>query len=543
VPRRTRDSIDEIADRRLEEADQGRDRFAELQLDWINYAGERLVRFGGVWDKTLKDFVEGKDAAHSRVVRVHPGQEGFARWFDEWVGVHTGAIARTAPPVYSCLLAGGRRGGKSMIGVNAGCAYAVAVPDSITWIVSPSDSYYDEIVTYIEECLPRHWYQDLGKPHYTYFLGNGSKIILRSGFHAGKLKKGRADFVVINEGQQVEERSMGTVSAAIIDKGGLVLTCANPPDVGDDGTWVADMASECRRGLRKHARFFFFDPEMNPEIDQAALHAQKETMSEHEYAVQIKGEFRLPPDAVLHAWDQAQNEQPVPDIAIDVTADFTKAMEGRSYDDIVSVDVQSYPWIAAIRWRAYRNPALPNIVEQSLLWGIGEVFLDQGDEVDVSDELKTMGMVPDRTLVIVDASAEWQQANRSEELQRAQYKGKGSADMFRGEGFRFTVPPDRYMKANPDIADRCRAANARIATASGRRLVFVDPEKCPRTVAAVRSWKVVGGKPSRHSKFAHGGDALSYMIWRFFPRRRGSGKFDPPAVVPRTRGRDRMRGY
>lgn len=508
----------------------------------MSYAGERIARFGGRWDRKLREFVG--DAPRSRVVRLHPGQEAFARWFDEWIAEHQGAEPRRGPPIYNCLLAGGRRGGKSMVGVNAGCSYAVAVPDAIVWCVAPSDSYHDEVIGYIEECLPRHWYESISKPNPTYYLGNGSRIVLRSGFHARKLKKGRADFVFLNEAQQIEEQSMGTVSASIIDRGGLVLSAANPPDVGDDGVWVADMATECRRGLRRHGRFFFFDPELNPEIDQSALKAQRETMSEHEYAVQIKGEFRLPPDAVLHAWDQTQNEQPVPDVAVDVTEEFTRKYEGRGYADIVSIDVQSYPWIAAIRWRAYRNPEVPNVIEQSLLWGIGEVFLDQGDEVDVADELKSFpGLDPDRTLVIVDASAEWQQANRSEELQRAEYKGKGSADMFRGEGFRWVVPPDSYMKANPDIADRCRAANARICTASGRRLIFVDPERCPRTVAAVRQWRVVNGKVSRHSQFAHGGDALSYLIWRFFPRRRGSGNFTAGSVVRRTAGTDRMRGY
>jgi hypothetical protein len=541
MPRRSQQSIQQAADRRLDAADRGSDRYSDYQIDWVDYSGERLSRFGGRWDRNVRDYAS--DAPRSRVIRMHPGQEPAARWFDDWLAQHIGAIERSGPPIYSALLAGGRRGGKTHFASNAGCAYAVAVPDSIVWLVAPSDSFYEELIGYVEDCLPRSWYESLGWPHWSFFLGNGSKIILRSGFTPRKLKKGRADFVVINEAQQLEEQAMATVSASTIDAGGLVLSAANPPDVGDDGTWVADLATEAERGVRKHARFFFMDPEMNPEIDQSALRAMRETMSEHEYAVQIRGEFRLPPDAVLHAWDQKANEQPVPQLGTDVTQEFTRKFEGRGFDEIVSVDVQTYPWIAAIRFKAFRNPQVPDLIDQSLLWGIGEVFLDQGDEVDVCEELKLTGVDPERTLVIMDASCDWQQAIRKEELQRANYKGKGSMDIFRGEGYRWVVPPDRYMSANPEIADRCRAANSRICTASGRRLVFVDPDTCKRTVSAIRHWKVKNGRPSRNSQYAHGGDALSYMIWRFFPRRRTSGTLQTKQINRRSRGRDAMRGY
>jgi hypothetical protein len=46
--------------------------------------------------------------------------------------------------------------------------------------------------------------------------------------------------------------------------------------------------------------------------------------------------------------------------------------------------------------------------------------------------------------------------------QRPEYKGKGSADIFKRCGFPHVVPPDRDMKRNPDVMERIRATNATI---------------------------------------------------------------------------------
>lgn len=531
-------SVQRTADQHLDGDDRVSGRLAEYQIDWVDYAGNRIGRFGGLFDRKAREYIG--DAGHSRVVRMHPGQEAAARWFNDWLGEHLGIIERVGPPTFHTLCAGGRRGGKSHFITNAVAAYITAVPDAIGWLVAPADSFYEELIGYVEECWPRWWYESLGAPHWTFFHGNGSKLTMRSGYTPRKLKKGRADIVGLNEAQQLKEQSMATVAASVVDVGGVLLSAANPPDVGDEGTWVADFAAECDRGLRNHAKFFFLDPELNPEIDQTALRALAESMSEHEYRIQVRGEFLLPPDAVLHAWDKVENERPVPRAGVDITKAFTTKFEGREFDEFWSIDVQNYPWIAAVRWKVFLNPRFPGIVERGLIWGVDEVFMEQADEVVVAQNMLAMGADPERTLVIMDASCDWQQQARKEELQPVRYRGKGSMDIFRGEGFVWVVPPDRYMDANPEIIDRCRAANARIGAASGSRYIMVDPDRCPKTCASIRHWKVINGRPSRHSKHAHGGDAVTYMSWRFFPRRREEGTLVvtqlPNRTTPRTRG-------
>lgn len=551
MPRQSRQSLQRTADRQLAEAARGSDRYVDLQLDWIDYRGHRIARFGGVWDRTAKEYVG--DARSSRVVRMHDGQVDAARFFDEWLAIHLGVMPPNGPMTFQLLLAGGRRGGKTTFGVDAVAAYNVAVPEALTWCVTPSDAYYDEPLGYLEALLPRHWYTELGAPHWTHYLINGSEIVMRSGHTPRKLKKGRADLVFMNEAQQFQEAAHATVSASIVDVGGLVIAAANPPDVGDPGTWVAELASKAQRKIAKHARYFFFNPEKNPEIKHEALHALKETMSDHEYRIQVLGEFLLPPDAVLYAWDNGPNgnEMPYPELGKDLTEAFTKKHEGRGYRDILAVDIQNYPWHALTRWRVIENPQFPDDLDQAYLWCVGEVFLEKGDEGLLAEEAKLLDdgigrLDPDRTLVVMDASGEWQQATRDITKQKAEYRGRGSMDIFREHGFLDVVPPDRYMKKNPEVADRCRNANARICTASGRRLVFVDPERCPKTVASIRSWRSKNGQPSRRSEHAHGGDAFTYLIWRFFPRRKKGGKVDigSPSNTPTTStgGRRRFRG-
>jgi hypothetical protein len=537
-PRKSRTSIQAEADRRLSEADRAVDRFVDLQLDWTDYDGRRIARFGGKWDRTERCYVG--DADTSRVVKMHPGQIPAAEWFYDWLAQHSGAKPRDPHPIFHALFAGGRRGGKTTLAVDALVAYAVAIPESENWVVTVSDAFYDEPIDYIERSMPEFWYRSLGAPHWSFYLVNGSSIEMRSGYTPRKLKRGRADLVMINEAQQIKKQAMTTVEAATIDVGGLVISAANPPDVGDEGTWVAELAAEAGRGQRKHARYFFFDPEKNPEIDQVALKAKAESMSRREYRVQILGEFLLPPDAVLHEWDNGPdgNEMPVPELGVDVTEAFTARYEGRAARDIIGVDIQNFPWHAAVRLRVFDNPQFPGVLEQALMWGVGEVFLEKGDEGQLAEALKDHEfrgelIDPATALVVMDASGRWQQATRDTFKQKKEYKGRGSMDIFRRHGFLDVVPPDRYMKANPEVMDRVRAANARICTYSGRRLLFVDPLLCPETVASIRAWRTAPtGLPSRRQNAAHAGDALTYVLWRFWPRRGLGDKVEGDGGAP-----------
>lgn len=500
---------------------------------------------GGRWDRKLKRY-DG-DAETERVIRFHPGQIEFARWFlNDWMDAHLDGWGSGQPPIYTALVAGGRRGGKTREVIELAVGYAAAIEGGVTWIVTPSDveGYGEELRTYLERAMPADWYTSLGSPHWSYRLVNGHTIRMLSGFTPKKLKKGGASLVIMNEAQQIPKSSYDNVRASIADYHGLVLAAANPPDIGDQGTWIADVASETISGIRPNAKAFFIDPLSNPHIDQAALLSLKDSMSEHEFDVQIRGKFLLPKDAVLHAWDRTENERKRPDLG-DITEAFALHHEARPYKHLVGIDVQNFPWIVAAVAHAYPNPTAPGDMDAAFMWFDDEIFIEKGDEVDCARALAARGYAPADTLIVCDASGDWQQAQRKQESQRTEYKGQGSHDMFRGEGYRNVVPPDPNMEANPKIIDRLRGANARIGTAARNRYVYADPVRCPRLVRTISSWRNVNGRPSRHSKDAHAGDAITYLVWRFFPRRgyAGDGSVMGTKVHRRFQGQNRIKGY
>lgn len=544
---------------RTERSGGDRERAPSLDLRLIvvdEHDDKQIFSVGGRWLTAHEDadgnkipgrYLEEHETIgprRERVIRLHVGQLGAAHFFDEWLRDHLDGIDRPETRVFDLAFSGGRRGGKSSLMFVLGVAYALAVPGAIISVKAASDAYYSEPIRYLEAIMPTSWYRSLGAPHWTYYLANGSIIKIESGHTAKRQKQGEADLILINEGQAIPPTAYTTMSASIVDRGGLLISASNPPDVGDPGEWVTNLVLGADRGDLPNARHFFFDPLDNPHINQAALEALRFKMGPHEFDVQVRGKFLATPDSVLYSWDRRENERPMPLLG-DCTAEFTKFFEGREYTDIVSVDVQNFPWIAAVRWRAFRDPLSPTDMERCSLWGVGEAFVDQGDEVDCALILKKeIGVeAGERTLVVMDASCDWQQMQRKEELQRTEFRGKGSMDMFRACGFRHVVPPDTQARDNPDIKDRCRAGNARIGTKAGSRHLFADPRACPKTVESILRWKTrPDGTPSRHSRAAHGGDCVTYVVWRFFPRRVQQLSTDVTAIK-RFQGRDRLKGY
>jgi hypothetical protein len=231
------------------------------------------------------------------------------------------------------------------------------------------------------------------------------------------------------------------------------------------------------------------------------------------------------PDRVLYTWDRALNERKPPDFG-KITREFLTAHEGdrAPWDALVVVDVQGFPWVATGIFDVYRDPRAPQDPKRGLLWMHDEIALAQADEEDVCAELKRRGYRGDRTLVIIDASCFWQQMQRDPLKQKPRYQGKGSADIFKLNGFPHVVPPDRYMKGNPDVMDRIRATNASVKPADNVPSFFVDHTKCPNAADSARKWRMKNGKPSRNQKAAHFGDVFGYAVWRFFPRRGAAKK-------------------
>ena len=580
---------DEAIVRLQRESDGGGDRFVDMRLDFEDEAGDILLSVGGRWDRILSPADRGyaEESDQAVVVRIHEGQDAAVRWFASWISAH--ADRRGAPAaftleeldsetldldpahVYSALFAGGRRGGKTWIGVADGAAYAVAFPGAIVWIVSPSDQKHDEVRRYMAGVLAADWIERETVEGYA--LANGSQILLKSAYVAEGLKEGKCDLVILNEGQMMTPRAYTVARGAIVDSSGLVLVCANPPVEKKDHQWVADFASDAAAGKRASV-FIEFNPLKNPHIDRRALLAMRSEVDERTFAIEVLGQFRGPADAVAYNWIRIDNERRLLDVRgeligeiggvvfVDVTASFMATIEeGIGIERILGLDVQRFPYIGGPVYKIFAPNGEQPTRENVIAWIVDEIVLEGGDEVDYCAIARSKGLSPSSSLIVCDASGRYQHSRRrTTDQPPPAWQGRGSFDIIRSEGYRRIVPPMRRMKANPAIVDRARAFTSMIASGTGRRRLFADPERAPKTCAAIREWRTVNGSPSRSQNVAHLGDGASYPIVRLFPRILRSGKpgsvdpvvqsVDNPAsiaaaaplrIVPPTRGPSRGR--
>lgn len=553
---RARSRRDLLELRRRERTADG-DRLVDLRLDFVDETtGDLLLSVGGQWDRRLRKFTDALALTRS-VIRVHPGQRRAVEWFRIWLDVH--ADRRDTPPpfdaakideylahlatepaeVYSALFAGGRRAGKTWIAVALAVAYAVHFPDAIVYLVGPDESDWKELRGYATGSIADHWLESATAERWV--LVNGAALNLKQAYNPEALKEGRADLIVLNEGQRMQERAFHVARGNTVDRSGLVIVCANPPTKRGDQQWVADFAAEASRGERA-ALYVEFDSLQNPHINRHALLSLTGDMDERSADIEIFGRFLAPEDAVAYNWSRLDNERPPPATG-DITAEFLERVgEGAGVRQVIGIDVQRFPYIVGVVYRIFAGEGGERDPGRVRAWIVDEIALKGGDEDALSDAMIDRGYKPRETLLVVDASGQYQHSRRrSLDTEPPQWRGRGSFHVFKTNGFRRIVAPQRKRADNPPVVERARAFTALVhARATGRRL-FADPKRAPYTCKAIREWKHVHGAPSRAQDVAHAADAASYVAIRLWPRRttrqRRGGRDPVTEAVDRAAGR------
>ena len=554
-----RHSLDQLIERRQSEATDDDAKYVDLQLDLIDDSAPnqpRILRGGGRWSRRLRKYIG--HAPRGRDVRCHPGQVEAARWFAAWIArwwrhrFH-GEPIPDDERIYSLFLAGGQRSGKTWLGVALAVLYAAIIPGSIVWIVCPTENDFEEVEDYLKGLMPKAWYRRLGWPHWRYTLANGSKIVLRSGHKPEGLKKGDCDFLVINEAQQQRERVFNIARLRIARSGALVVACCNPPEQ-PVGFWVGDRVAAAERG-EIQAKYFHVDPMDNPHIDHGPMLSFKKEVDDRTFDIEVRGLFLGARDAVFHNWGRLENEKDPPPRAMNVTQLFTRSQEGRAYDQVVGIDIQRRPMVG-VEFNWFKNPRASLRLEDwhrwVLMWAVREYVLDRSDEEGLSLAMLEAGLNPERTLLVVDASGDWQRVREgnegkmTREFKKEIWKGRGSFDVFHDHGFHHIVKPDRRSDANPDIVERFTTARQRICTAApgqyGQRFLYSATWN-RKLNEAVRGYPNKDGVPARRHKHAHLSDAFTYPVFRYYPRIRLAPPPPETKVLEEFKGRERTRGY
>ena len=519
---------------------------------WKPGTDRALATFGGTWDRRRGHFTTPRGRVRQRMldVRFHTGQEESARWFVAWLRRFLSGDWSGAARDWSALLVGGRRSGKTHLACAIMIVFAVAVPKAKLWAISPTLETGNEIDEAFAEQIPGPWivrHAGDGSGRATeYRFANGSRIRLRSAVNPARLKAGRADITLLNEGQDMSELAYLKVRAAAADKGGLVLIAANPPDK-PIGKWIEQQWLG-RKSRRIEGAVFEFDPRRNPFIEYAALAAMAaESTDEKTFQRDVLGLFVPIGDTVFYDWSDADNWLDPPSHLVDVTAEVTQKTLGRAAGDIVGMDFQRVPAMVGCVCRWYRDPAQPGV---DLMWVVDEAVVDEADENDLVDALEATpryqlgdGLPARRdraehyrgwvepgpaahAACVIDASGFFQDG--------AHNQGRTSDLYLKARRWTHLYTPQKDSDRNPAIVERMKAGNALIKSAAGQRRLFVA-RHCERTAEALRNYENKNGVPNRRSQYAHIVDAVTYVVYRFTgrPKRPSSdakyipiGKFD-----------------
>jgi hypothetical protein len=265
--------------------------------------------------------------------------------------------------------------------------------------------------------------------------------VLRSGHTPGALKKGKANLVGLNEAQQIKAESYRNARGATIDAGGFTLVAANPPTLGDIGMWVLDAVSETEKGERYAAEHFFCDPLDNPHIDIRKLLALKSSMTLHDWETQIRGRMLQLPDRVLYTWDRASTSAPRP----------TSAASRASSSPRTRATARSGTSSSSSTCRASRGsrPASSTSTairarrtdpKRGLLWITTRSRSPRATKRTCATSSSGAATIRDRTLVSSTRRASGSRCSATRS-QRPNYKGKGSMDIFKLNGFRTSCRP------------------------------------------------------------------------------------------------------
>lgn len=488
--------------------------------------GEDLLTVGGRWDRTAAAFIDPDPAdLCAAIVGVNENQVAVVECFREWLT----ARINGGPRKRLLLTGGNRRGGKSYIVTALTIAAAIALPDSICWLVSPNLSKRDELERYVKRITLPAWRTYRGMPVYRFGLSNGSTIQSITGDTADALKRGEADVIAYNEPQDCTVDVLTYGAPAIIDRGGLLLFAGNPSR-RKKGEWFTNLRNSILAGEYAHGAFIDVPAERNENIDQSARADIGELMQLADPKAAAADDLGL----WLPVGDRAYNEfrkraeggkrsnlATVPDIG-DVTAAVLrrKGVTSARYRYIVGADFQIHPFHAGIAFQAFGDPARP------IYWAVGEVYTSEHEE-DFIDDLIEAGFDADNSIAIGDASGTWQDG--------AHRRGKTSFDFFKGRRYRIEAPrvsrDENRHPRNPDVEDRVGLVNRLLA--QGR--FMIDPVRCPRLVEALHECEAKDGRPT--GRHAHATDAAGYGLFWMEPPPRRRVVMDPSKILDRGAGR------
>ena len=477
---------------------------------------ETVLWAGGRWDRLDRCWLK-QDPESAQIIDIHKGQLPFVSWFAEFLRDYREGLPRDV----SLALAGGaRRGGKTFALLQCVLAALIDVPatrgvPTNGWLVSVAHSERDEIDKTVQRTLLPEWYTYREWPRHVYKFVHGSEAVNVSADDPESLKKGKADFLLLNEAQKMPSAALENALSGTEDTEGIALLAANPPR-RSKGEWVYDLQQEIVSGeYGPEAKFWHFDPLLNPFISQRAKQRVTKILRKINPAAAEADEdgiWRRPGELAYEAFSRIHNIRQAPQLG-DITHELTRRRLGKSYRLLGGYDPNNRPHHAGTLWRIYGS------IQDPILWAVDEVVVDHADgEEHFLEVVDSKGYGPDDVVWVMDNSCFFQDSHRRH--------GFCSADYFRKWKYRceYNQPPAPGSKTgrprNPDIELRVDLLNkllhAEVDELTGQVTkpprMIVDP-KCKALIEGLKNCK---SKKVRHGygpvgKHSHITDSAGYV--------------------------------
>ena len=544
-----------------------------------NPTGEILLEVGGVWDRIDQRYTSAKPRK-CKVWGINPAQleavDDLATYFAKR---RTGDRDR----IIVESLGGPRGSGKTDVAIRMCAAFNLEIPGSKAWVFSPTLDKREEVEDFFKSFVPRSWARNqlrwpTSVPDCRFRLLNGSSTRSLTGEIPQNAKRGEAECIVINEGQQQRRKVFSLSLYGIRKNGGLLTVAHNPPDISfPAGEWVIDLveAIESKKFKGSHR---WKDPRKNPSVSSETMTQigqALESIDADSYQADSQGTYERLGDFVyskfrpfdrlvdvplegLTIGAQASTDfgagivrelrpdrqiarvllpsmvREPPDIERDIThLALRKAGWSRGHGIVLGTDNQTHPHQVAVAVRVYPHldasgkPTGKNeyqVVDECLVRGSSVTETDLSDALLAGESAAAIEYDTSTAMLVVDSSGDWQVSNRAQ--------GMTSIKAFEAQGWMCRPPteimrPDRSKHAkNPPL----HHSIAQMADVMREGRFFVSPI-CEHVIKGgpLVPYKKDGDKVgiSQAGGWAHAWDCLRYVIWLLEPKRKR------PAKAPR----------
>ncbi len=498
-----------------EQEEQELTRFVDLCVIWKRkLTGEVIYKAGGKWDRVNKCW-SSDPPTEGRIIELNESQLEPALKAAYWMQEYKAGRDRE---YFSLFMFGNRAAGKTWLASVILFTLLIEFPKmdnspSIGWQVSSSHATRDELDRNIQELFPFRgdWYKYVEHPKHEYRFVHGATLVNISADDPDSLKRGRVDFVLINEAQKFPARVTAFGIGRLKDKGGFGVFTSNPP-TNKKAEWIYHLWEAYNDAKNKKELFPFefsnLDAKFNENVDQV-VSSQIDTVIKIidpiNSMADIEGIIKPIGSRAYFEWDKDKHIKKVPTSG-EITDIITYKKEGTKYPFIAGADFQYFPHNAGTVFKVFGTP------EKPILWAVDEFIVERSAEDEFLDEVEEKYEYKE-ILWIGDASGDFQSASHKKD-------SRDSFAVFKSR--RWNILPPRPKRSssgraakNPPVEQRMALINKLLKEGQ----FFVDPS-CKRLILALKECQLA---PSRYAgvkpagEYAHITDSVGYAAWWIVP--------------------------